>query len=66
MRAATIMPGASAAIGDERVVAAQPRVGAAHGLDEAGALEVAGDQVRDHLGVGLRREDGAVVERAPA
>ncbi len=44
----------------ERVVAAQPRIGAAHRLDEAGAVEVAGDQVRDHLGVGLRREDGAV------
>ena len=45
---------------DERVVAAQPVVGAQDGVDELVALvEVAGDQVRDDLGVGLGGEDGA-------
>jgi hypothetical protein len=42
--------------GHERVVAAQARVGAAHGLLEAVAVEVRGDEVGDDLGVRLRRE----------
>ena len=39
--------------GHERVVAAQAVVGAARGLDEAVLVEVARDQVRDDLDVGL-------------
>ena len=44
---------------DERVVAAQVVVGEAHGLDQV-ALEVVGDQVGHHLGVGLGGEVGAL------
>ena len=44
---------------DERVVAAQLVVGAAHGLGEV-AVEVLGDQVRHDLGVGLGGELGAL------
>ena len=40
--------------GDERIVAAEPRVGLEHGLDEVVAgLDAARDQVGDDLGVGL-------------
>ena len=48
---------------DERVVAAQPRVRRAHGVDEVVAVEMMRDEVGDHLGVGLRREDGAGVQQ---
>ena len=44
---------------DERVVAAQLVVGQADGLDQV-AVEVRGDQVRHHLGVGLGGELGAL------
>ena len=44
---------------DERVVAAQVVVGEPHGLDQV-AVEVRGDQVRHHLGVGLGGELGAL------
>jgi hypothetical protein len=48
---------------DERVVAAQAVVGAPRRLDQAVLVEVARDQVRDHLDVRLRREDRAVGEQ---
>ena len=51
---------------DERVVALELVVGGAHGLDEAAERHVVGDEVRDDLGVGLRREVRAhVAEAAP-
>ena len=53
LRAPTSTPGSSAAIGHERVVAAQAVVRAPRGLDEAVLVEVVRDQVRDHLDVGL-------------
>ena len=43
--------------GDERVVAAQLGVGGAHGLEQV-AVVVVGDEVGDHLGVGLGGEHG--------
>ncbi len=46
--------------GDEGVVAPQPAVGQAHGFSQAVAVEQVRDEVGDDLGVGLRREDGAV------
>ena len=47
--------------GDERVVAADARVGGEHGVDEAVArLDAPRDQVRDDLGVGLGAERGAL------
>ena len=53
--------------GDEGVVAAQPGVGAQHGLEQAVALgELARDQVGDDLDVGLRGELGAGGLRAAA
>jgi hypothetical protein len=45
--------------GHERVVAAQPVVGRAHRVVERAVAEVARDQVRDDLGVGLGGEHGA-------
>ena len=47
----------------ERVVAAKVGVGPAHGVDEV-AVVVVRDQVRDHLGVGLRGELGALGDQA--
>ena len=47
---------------DEREVALELAVGAPDGLDEV-AVVVLLDQVRDRLGVGLRREDVALVAR---
>ncbi len=48
---------------DERVVALELRVRAAHRLTQV-AVVVLGDQVRDHLGVGLGAELAAVREQA--
>ena len=48
---------------DERVVPLELVVGGAHGLGEVALVEV-GDQVRDHLGVGLGAEVRASVEQA--
>ncbi len=45
--------------GHERVMAAEPVVGAARRLDQPVVVEIVGDQVRDHLDVGLRAELGA-------
>ncbi len=51
---------------DERVVTLELGVGGADGLDEAAERHVVGDEVRDDLGVGLRREvRAAVAEAAP-
>ena len=46
----------------ERVVAAEVGVGRADGVDQV-AVVVVGDQVGDHLGVGLGGEHGAVVDQ---
>ena len=62
LRAATMHAGLVGGHRDERVVAAQLGVGAADGVLEPAAVEVARRQVRDDLGVGLRREHGAGVE----
>ena len=50
---------------DERVVAAQVGVRAPHRLDEV-AVVVVGDEVRDHLGVGLGGERGALGDQPRA
>src|SRR5207302_1179744 len=53
-------PGLVGGHGNERVVAAQLRVRPADSQHQV-AVVVAGDQVRDHLGIRLGREHGAVV-----
>ena len=62
LRAPTSKPGLVRAHRDERVVAAQLGVGAAHRLDEV-AVVVVRDQVRDHLGIGLGGELGALCDQ---
>ena len=59
LRAPTSSVGLVEAHRHERVVALELRVRRAHRLGEV-ALVGVGDQVRDHLGVGLRGEDAAV------
>ncbi len=63
LRAPTMTPGSSAATATKRVVAAQAVVGEPDGLGQvAGLVELARDQVRHDLDVGLGRELGALGE----
>ena len=66
LRAPTSDVGLVEAHRDERVVALELGVGGAHGLGERAGRHVVRDQVRDHLGVGLRGEHGALVRRGAA
>ena len=63
LRAPTSTPGLVGAHRDERVVAAQLGVGGADRVEQAALREVVGDQVRDHLGVGLGGERRAHVDQ---
>ena len=64
LRAPTMQPGLVGGDGHERVVAAQAVVGAPDGLGQVvGLVELARDQVRHDLDVGLGGELGAVGEQ---